>query len=41
MEIQLSTVAHTSYHFEDLPLSSQEFYKSIEAQLKYYEYPEP
>jgi hypothetical protein len=39
MATENSIVAHSSFHFEDLQLSSKEFYATIEEQLKYYEYP--
>jgi len=40
MATDTSIVAHSSWHFEDLQLSSKEFYQSLEDQLKYYEYPQ-
>lgn len=40
MTAETSIVAHSSWHFEDLQLSSKEFYQSIEEQLKLYEYPQ-
>jgi hypothetical protein len=39
MATENSIVAHSSWHFEDLQLSSKEFYQSVEDQLKWYEYP--
>lgn len=40
MATETSIVAHSSFHFEDLQLSSKEFYQSVEDQLKWYEYPQ-
>lgn len=40
MATENSIVAHSSWHFEDLQLSSKEFYQSVEDKLKYYEYPQ-
>jgi hypothetical protein len=34
-----TTVAHSSWHFEELQLSSKEFYQSVEERIQYYEYP--
>lgn len=40
MATETSIVAHSSWHFEDLQLSSKEFYQAIEEKLAYYEYPQ-
>ncbi len=40
MATENSIVAHSSWHFEDLQLSSKEFYQAVEDQVKYYEYPQ-
>ena len=39
MALEHDIIAHASFHFEDLQLSSKEFYHAVEDQLKYYEYP--
>jgi hypothetical protein len=39
MAIETSILGHSYYHFEDLQLSSKEFYQSIEDTIKSYEYP--
>ncbi|MBY0377623.1 MAG: hypothetical protein K2Q33_03555 [Gammaproteobacteria bacterium] len=40
MATETPIVAHSSWHFEDLQLSSKEFYQAIEEKLAYYEYPQ-
>ncbi|TCC93701.1 hypothetical protein EZ428_02720 [Pedobacter frigiditerrae] len=39
MATEKSIVAHSSFHFEDLQLSSQKFYQSVEDTLNSFEYP--
>jgi hypothetical protein len=40
MATENSIVGHSSWHFEDLQLSSKEFYQSVEDRITYYEYPQ-
>lgn len=40
MATENSIVAHSSFHFEDLQLSSKDFYTSVEETLKHFEYPD-